>query len=74
MNLDELLYRLPLIGWIVRRLYSYFKRHTALTDFFHVLVGLGIGLMITGGVFFQWGILALLLGILFHFYALSRGE
>ena len=73
MNLDELLYSLPLIGWTVRRLYSYFKRHTALTDFFHVMVGLGVGFIVAGGVFFSWGVLALFLGILFHLYAFSRG-
>lgn len=74
MNLDELLYRLPLVGRIVKRLYSYFKNHTALTDFFHVLVGLGIGLIIAGGALFGWGVFALLLGILFHVYAFGRGQ
>lgn len=74
MNLDELLYRLPLIGWIVRRFYSYFKHHTALTDFFHVMVGLGAGFIIAGGVFFSWGVLALSSGVLFHLYAFSKGQ
>lgn len=74
MNLDKLLYRLPLIGGMVKRLYSYFKNHTALTDFFHVLVGLGVGFIIAGGIFFSWGVFAFSLGILFHFYAFHKGE
>ena len=74
MNLDELFYRLPLIGWAIKRLYRYFKNHTALTDFFHVVAGLGIGFIIAGDNFFSWGVLALLLGVLFHLYALIKGQ
>lgn len=73
MNLDELLYRLPLIGWAIKRLYNYFKRQTALTDFFHVLVGLGIGFIIAEGQLLSWGILVLVIGILFHIYAFTKG-
>lgn len=73
MSLDEILYRLPLVGGAFRRLYGYFKTHTALTNSFHVLSGLGIGLVITGESWFVWGIVALLLGGLFHLYAFIRG-
>ena len=71
--IDEILYRLPVIGGMTRRLYTYFKRHTAVTDFFHVLVGLGIGLMVAGGEWFVWGFAALFLGLAFHVYALIHG-
>ena len=74
MSLDEQLYRLPLIGWIVKRLYSYFKKNTAITDFMHVAAGLGMGLLIAGGKLVFWGILALTIGILGHIYAFIRGE
>ena len=74
MNLDKLLYRLPLVGGMVKRLYGYFSNHIALTDFFHVLVGLGIGLIVAGDALLEWGVLALLIGILFHLYAFSIGN
>lgn len=74
MNIDELLYQLPVAGAAVRRLYEYFKRHMALTDFFHVLIGLGLGLMIAEGAWFIWGVLAVSLGILFHLYAFVKGK
>lgn len=73
MNLDKLLYRLPLVGWVVRRLYNYFKVQTALTDFFHVLIGFGLGLIIVGEGFFFLGLTVLMLGTLFHLYAFIKG-
>lgn len=74
MNLDEQLYRLPLIGRAVKRLYSYFKKNTAITDFIHVVLGLGLGLIIAGGTFIVWGVIALTIGALGHIYAFIRGK
>ena len=74
MNLDEQLYRLPLVGWIIKRLYSYFKKNTAITDFMHVAVGLGVGLLIAGEKFVFWGVIALIIGMLGHVYAFFKGE
>jgi len=71
MNIDEQLYRLPLIGGHIKRLYSYFKKHTAFTDVIHVLLGLGIGLMFTDA-YFNLGIIALTIGILGHVYAFIK--
>ncbi|MDA2936613.1 hypothetical protein MYX06_05345 [Patescibacteria group bacterium AH-259-L05] len=74
MSLDEQLYRLPLIGWIIKRLYSYFKKNTAITDLMHVAAGLGIGFLIVGGTLTLWGIFALAIGVLGHVYAFIKGE
>jgi hypothetical protein len=48
MNIDEQFYKLPFIGGIIRRLYSYFRKHTAITDFIHIALGLGLGLLFAG--------------------------
>lgn len=74
MNLDEHLHRLPLIGFLIKRLYKYFKRHTAVTDFFHVIMGLGLGLIIAEEELMIWGFIALIIGILFHVYAFIKGK
>jgi len=74
MNLDKLLYSLPFLGKIIKRLYSYFKNHIVLTDFFHVILGFGIGLIIAREQFFVWGVAFLFSSILFHIYALIEGK
>jgi len=74
MGLDEQLYRLPIIGSNIKRLYTYFRKNIAYTDQIHVLIGLGIGLIIAGGDLFNWGILALALGNLGHVYAFIKGK
>lgn len=73
MNIDNQLYHFPLIGRLIERLYNYFRQHIALTDFFHVMVGLGIGLIIGGNSFLWVGIVALTAGILYHGYAFIKG-
>ena len=72
MNVDDWLCQLPLIGWIVRRMYTYFKKHIAFTDFIHICGGLGLGLII--GNFLGAGIIFLLISILGHIYAFSKGK
>jgi len=73
MSLDEQLYKMPIIGILIRRLYSYFKRNTAITDGMHIALGLGIGLLFAGEEFYKWAALALLIGVLGHIYALIKG-
>jgi len=73
MNLDLQLYRLPLVGWIVRRLYSYFKKHTAVTDLMHIALGLGIGLLFAGERFYTIAILFLAIAVFGHIYAFIKG-
>lgn len=72
--LDELLYRLPLLGPVIKRLYSYFRKHTAFTDLIHVSLGLGVGLLIAGGQFIFWGWICLLIGGLGHIYAYIKSS
>lgn len=74
MHLDEQLYRLPLIGWAVKRLYSYFKKNTLITDGIHIVLGLGLGLVIAGDTFFVWGVVAIAIGTLGHIYAFMKGK
>jgi len=73
MDIDQQLYRLPLIGNSTERLYSYFKEHIAFTDLIHISTGLGLGLIIAGGDLLNWGIIALAIGILGHIYAFIKG-
>ena len=74
MGLDEQLYHLPIIGPNIKRMFSYFKKNTAITDLIHVLVGLGLGLIIAGNELLNWGFFALAIGILGHVYAFIKGE
>ena len=74
MNLDKQLCSLPFIGVIIKRLYSYFKKNIAFTDFIHVSLGLGIGFIIAGNKFFIFGIILLLIGVMGHVYAFVRGD
>ncbi len=74
MGIDEQFYHLPLIGGGIRRLYGYFKRHTAFTDFIHVCVGVGIGIMIARDDLLLWGIVMLGVGMLGHLWAFIRGK
>jgi len=74
MGLDEQLYRLPIIGSKFRRTYSYFRENIVFTDIIHVLIGLGFGLIIVGGEYLNWGIIALAIGILGHVYAFIKGK
>ena len=74
MNLDEQLYRIPLFGSAVKRLYTYFKRNTFITDFIHIVLGLSIGLIVAGGELFIWGVIALTTALLGHVYAFAKGD
>ena len=74
MKLDKQLYRLPFIGYVIKRLYSYFKKNIAFTDFIHLSLGLGIGLIIADNEFFLFGIILLLMGVIGHVYAFIKGD
>jgi len=73
MNLDDQLCRLPFIGNTIKRLYSYFKKNIAITDFIHISLGLGIGFLIAGSKFLIWAIVFLLIAIIGHVYAFIKG-
>lgn len=72
MNIDESLYKLPVIGSGIERSYSYFRKNMAVTDVMHVLMGLGIAFLITGGSYITFGVLALVVVTLYHVYALYK--
>ena len=50
--LDNFFCNSPFIGKVMKRVYVYFKKHTVITDAMHVSLGLGIGLLIAGSVWF----------------------
>lgn len=64
---------MPIIGPAYERMHYYFRKHITITDLFHVLIGFGIGLMLVDGDYFSFGILALLLGTVYHIYAYIKG-
>jgi len=74
MNLDEQLFRLPFIGFIIKRLYNFFRKNIAFTDAIHISIGLGIGLIIAGDNFLVSGLIFLLIGIVGHIYAFMKGK
>ena len=74
MGMDEQLYRLPLIGFIVKRLYSYFRKNLFITDLMHISLGLGIGFLIVGEKWLTAGIIFLVLGLSGHVYAYVKGK
>ena len=73
MNVDNQLYKLPFLGKIIKRLYSYFKKNILFADFIHFLLGLGIGFVIVGDKFLNWGITFLIVSVLGHIYAYIKG-
>lgn len=74
MSIDKQLYKLPVIGSVIKRLYSYFKKNIAFTDFIHISLGLGIGFIIVGNKFLTLGIILLFIGIIGHIYAFIKGR
>lgn len=74
LNIDELLYKIPFLGKNIRYLYAYFKRNIAFTDFIHVSIGLGLGLIIARGNWFKVGIIFLLIALVGHVYAFIKGK
>ena len=74
MSIDKQLSRLPCIGPIIKRLYSYFKKNIFFTDLIHISLGLGIGLIIAGNKFLVWGIILLIISVLGHIYAYIKED
>ena len=74
MNLDEKLYKLPIVGWTIRRLYGYFRNHIAITDFMHVALGFGLGVLVAEKGMTLLGGLALGIGIAGHIFAFMKGR
>ncbi len=60
-------------GRLFKRLYAYFKRHTAITDAIHVSFGVGIGLIIGSPKWFYIGMFFLGFGLLGHIFAFIKG-
>ena len=72
MTLDEWLCNIPVLGPIITRLYNYFRQHILFTDFIHVCLGLGMGLLIVSK-WMSWGLFFLGVGIIGHIYAFIKG-
>lgn len=74
MNMDEKLYGLPFIGWMIKRLYGYFRNNIAVTDFMHVALGFGLGLLVAEKGLTLFSGTALGIGILGHIFAFIKGR
>ena len=74
MTIDERLFKLPLIGSHIRRMFSYFSQHIFFTDMVHISAGIGIGLLLVGGRLFPLGVVGLCIGVAGHLFAYSRGK
>ena len=72
-TLDSFFCNNLLIGKVMRRMYAYFKKHTAITDAIHVSLGLGVGLLVAGFPWFYIGLAFIIIGLLGHIYAFMRG-
>ena len=73
MGMDERLSRLPVVGFVVRRLYAYFRGHIFFADAVHLMLGVGLGVLIAGESFTIVGAALVLAGVLGHVYAYIRG-
>lgn len=73
-NLDAYICRIPFIGWIIKRLYIYFKNHIVFTDFIHILLGSGLALIIFNKELLTWGVILLGIALLGHIYAFIKGK
>lgn len=72
MVIDEQLYQLPVVGRVIKRLYSYFKAHIFFTDMIHIVTGIGIGFILADKKFMVIGVIALSIGIAGHIFAFFR--
>jgi hypothetical protein len=71
-TIDTFFCNLPVLGKVFTRMYSYFKKHTGITDAMHVSLGLGFGLWFT-----EWKVIAITaiaLGLFGHVYAYIRAD
>lgn len=74
MVIDERLYRLPVVGRAIKRLYSYFKANIFFTDMIHIVSGIGIGLIFADKKFMAIGMIALSIGVAGHIFAFLRAK
>ncbi len=71
-KLDKLIEELPVAGIFFQRTYPFFKNHTAITNFTHVTLGIGIGFLIASGAYFVLGTILVVLTMLVHGYAFVK--
>ena len=69
-----MLYTLPVLGPMTKRLYSYFRKNIAFTDFIHVAGGAGVVLLIVGNQYIRPGIILVAVAVLGHVYAYINGD
>ena len=72
-GIDEFMYQLPVVGIVMKRNYTYFKQHTAITNLIHIVFGLGLGLILASESLFGLGMTFVILSLLAHVYAFMKG-
>ena len=71
MSLDRLICSLPLVGGLLERLYSFFRKHTLIANIIHLSGGLALGLYIGNQSLWYIFFLIYLVG---HIYGLYKGN
>lgn len=74
MSIDEKLYQMPIVGPAYVRMHAYFRKNVTITDLLHVLMGIGLGLMFASNDYFYIGIPVLILALVYHVYAYTKGK
>ncbi len=74
MDIDKLVYKLPMAGQAYRRMHAFFKKNITTTDIIHVLIGVGIGIFIANKNSVYSVMLFLSIGVLYHLYAYVKGN
>lgn len=59
---------------MLKQIKTYFKAHPTYNSFVHILIGIGLGVLLThpvfGGHTLRWGVGLVVLGLLGHLYPL----
>ena len=67
------MYKLPIVGIVMKRNYAFFKENTAITNLIHIVFGFGLALIFTSENLLKIGLLLVVVSLLAHVYAFVKG-
>ena len=73
MNIDTVLAKLPVIGFVFKRSYAFWRSNIAVANVTHIIFGIGLALVFFTN-FFTVGIILILLVAVMHLIALIVGS